>query len=157
MLKNRGQFQRGMSLPEFVEQCGTQSQCERALFAWRWPLGFVCPECGGSSACALKSRRLYQCRACGRQTSVTVRPLIFSNPATGQVETIASGEPCNLVGSIEEAKRSGLLQDPMAIWDAETNLKRGNCVVLLRGVLRGVERDDIAPRTKSSGYRGLAP
>jgi len=31
--------------------------------------------------------------------------------------------------------------------DAETNLKRGNCVVLLRGVLRGVERDDIAPRT----------
>jgi hypothetical protein len=104
MLKNRGQFQRGMSLPEFVEQCGTQSQCERALFAWRWPLGFVCPECGGSSACALKSRRLYQCRACGRQTSVTVRPLIFSNPATGQVETIASGEPCNLVGSVEEER-----------------------------------------------------
>jgi hypothetical protein len=58
MLKNRVQFQRGMSLPEFVEQYGTQSQCERALFAWRWLRGFVCPECGGSSACVRITAKL---------------------------------------------------------------------------------------------------
>lgn len=76
MLKNKVQFQRGMSLPEFMEQYGTQPQCERALFAWRWPRGFACPECGGTEACTLKSRRLYQCSACGRQTSVTAGTIL---------------------------------------------------------------------------------
>lgn len=77
---------------------------------------------------------------------ITVKPLIFNNPATGQVETISADEPCKLVESVEEAKRSGLLQDQMAIWAAETNLKRGYSLILLRGILRGVDRDDIAPR-----------
>lgn len=88
---------------------------------------------------------------------VTVKPLIFNNPETGQIETIPAGEPCKYVESLEEAKRSGLLQDSMAVWGAETNLKRGYSLVLLRGKLRGVERDDIAPRMNSSVYRGLAP
>jgi hypothetical protein len=57
MSKNAVQFQRGMSLPEFMDQYGTQSQCERVLFSW--PRGFVCPQCGSSAACAFKSRRLY--------------------------------------------------------------------------------------------------
>ena len=80
---------------------------------------------------------------------MTVKPLIFNNPATGQVETIPAGEPCKLVESVDEAKRSGLLQDPMAIWAAETNLKRGYSLVLLRGMLRGVDCDDIAPRRRT--------
>jgi hypothetical protein len=81
---------------------------------------------------------------------ITVKPLIFNNPATGRVETIPAGEPCKLVESVEEAKRRGLLQEPMAIWATETNLKRGYSLVLLRGILRGVDRDDIALR-RSSG------
>lgn len=88
---------------------------------------------------------------------VTVKPLIFNNPASGQVETIPVGEPCSLVESVEEAKRRGLLKDQTAIWAAETNLKRGYCLVLLKGMVRGVDRDDIAPRARSSGYRGLPP
>ncbi len=88
---------------------------------------------------------------------VTVKSLIFNNPASGQVETIPAGEPCSLVESVEEAKRRGLLQDQTAIWAAETNLKRGYCLVLLRGMVRGVDRDDIAPRKRSSVYRGLPP
>ncbi|MCK6383594.1 MAG: transposase, partial [Rhodocyclaceae bacterium] len=46
MPKNKVQFQRGMSLREFMDKYGTAEQCEQALFAWRWPRGFVCPECG---------------------------------------------------------------------------------------------------------------
>lgn len=71
MPKNRVQFQRGMSLTDFMASYGTVEQCERALFSWRWPQGFACPECGGLEHCALKTRRLHQCNACGRQTSVT--------------------------------------------------------------------------------------
>lgn len=71
MPKNRVQFQRGMSLIDFMASYGTVEQCEAALFSWRWPQGFACPECGGLEYCALKTRRLHQCNACGRQTSVT--------------------------------------------------------------------------------------
>jgi transposase-like protein len=71
MPKNKVQFQRGMSLREFIAKYGTQAQCEQALFAWRWPQGFVCPECGHAGWCVLTHRRLFQCNGCGRQTSVT--------------------------------------------------------------------------------------
>jgi transposase-like protein len=71
MPKNRVQFQRGMSLRDFMERYATPAQCEGALFAWRWPQGFVCPECAQTGYCVLKSRRLFQCNACSRQTSVT--------------------------------------------------------------------------------------
>lgn len=75
MPKNKVQFQRGMGLREFMDKYGTTEQCERALFAWRWPRGFVCPECGHTAYCALKGRRLIQCNACRRQTSVTAGTL----------------------------------------------------------------------------------
>lgn len=71
MLKNKVQFQRGMGLRELMTRYGTTEQCEQALFAWRWPQGFVGPECGHTGYCALKSRRLIQCNRCRRQTSVT--------------------------------------------------------------------------------------
>lgn len=71
MRKNQVQFQRGTSLHEFMVRYGTSEQCERALFCWRWPRGFVCPECGHSGHCPLKSRRLFQCNGCARQSSVT--------------------------------------------------------------------------------------
>jgi transposase-like protein len=71
MPKNKVQFQRSTSLHEFMTRYGTREQCEQALFAWRWPQGFVCPECGHTGYCALKCRRLFQCNACARQTSVT--------------------------------------------------------------------------------------
>jgi hypothetical protein len=63
MSKNRVQFQKGMSLSGFMAQYGTEEQCQQALFAWRWPQGFVCPSCGHTKACALKARRLLQCAA----------------------------------------------------------------------------------------------
>jgi transposase-like protein len=75
MPKNQVQFQRGMSLREFMARYGTREQCEQALFGWRWPRGFVCPECGHTGYCTLRCRRLFQCNGCGRQTSVTAGTL----------------------------------------------------------------------------------
>ena len=71
MQKNTVQFQRGLGLREFMNRYGTVEQCEAALFAWRWPKGFICPECGHTGHCVLQCRRLFQCHVCGRQTSVT--------------------------------------------------------------------------------------
>lgn len=70
MSKNTVQFQKGMSLGAFMVQYGTEEQCQQALFAWRWPQGFVCPSCAHPKACALKSRRLLQCAACRHQSSL---------------------------------------------------------------------------------------
>lgn len=70
MPRNKVQFQKGLSLSEFLERYGTEAQCEAALVAWRWPRGFVCPECGDEGHCVL-GRGLYQCHRCHRQTSVT--------------------------------------------------------------------------------------
>jgi hypothetical protein len=44
MSRNQIQFQKGISLPEFIGRFGTQEQCHDVLFKWRWPKGFKCPE-----------------------------------------------------------------------------------------------------------------
>jgi transposase-like protein len=72
MAMNRVQFQRGLSMAEFMEQYGTDTQCEVALSAARWPHGFSCPACGGPSSCSFRRQgRLYwQCASCRHQCSV---------------------------------------------------------------------------------------
>ncbi|MBL8393946.1 MAG: transposase, partial [Candidatus Accumulibacter sp.] len=49
MAMNRIQFQPGLSMPEFAQRFGTESQCAAALEAARWPNGFSCPRCGGTA------------------------------------------------------------------------------------------------------------
>jgi transposase-like protein len=71
MAKNQVQFQRGLSLPQFLKHYGTEEQCQNALFNWRWPSGFVCPECGHTGYCEITGRSVYQCHRCHRQTSLT--------------------------------------------------------------------------------------
>jgi len=53
------------------EQCfATEEACRGYLFQLRWPEGFCCPRCGHRQAWATK-RRLYRCRQCDYQVSVT--------------------------------------------------------------------------------------
>jgi predicted RNA-binding Zn-ribbon protein involved in translation (DUF1610 family) len=72
MAQNPIQFQKGMSLPDFLKTYGTESQCEQALEQWRWPEGFLCPNCGRQQAPVyLRTRALSQCRHCHHQASLT--------------------------------------------------------------------------------------
>lgn len=74
MPMNRVQFQPGLSLPQFFERYGTDEQCEEALIAARWPVGFVCPECGcvgARTSFRRQGRRYWQCGGCQHQCSVT--------------------------------------------------------------------------------------
>ena len=55
---------------EFEQYFATEEACRRYLFQLRWPEGFCCPRCGHRQAWATK-RRLYRCRQCDYQVSVT--------------------------------------------------------------------------------------
>ncbi len=56
---------------EFHAMFPDDEACIEYLAAWRWPDGFVCPRCSGRTADRLNCRPLWECRGCGRQTSVT--------------------------------------------------------------------------------------
>ena len=78
MARNPVQFQKGISLNEFLSLYGTDDQCFDALYRWRWPNGFVCPHCGHDRCCQLNSRKLQQCNRCHRQTSITAGTIFDS-------------------------------------------------------------------------------
>lgn len=79
MARNKVQFQKGISLGEFLKDYGTEVQCFSALYQWRWPDGFHCPLCNHNKFCQLKSRKLYQCNRCHHQTSVTAGTIFESS------------------------------------------------------------------------------
>ena len=72
MAMDRVQFQKGLSLPEFIQRFGTEEQCAAALETARWPDGFHCPQCDGTQHSVLKSgsRKTFQCSHCRHQTSL---------------------------------------------------------------------------------------
>ena len=78
MSRNPVQFQKGISLNEFISLYGTEDQCFDALYQWRWPNGFLCPHCGHDRCCQLNSRKLQQCNRCHRQTSITAGTIFDS-------------------------------------------------------------------------------
>ena len=78
MARNRIQFQKGLSEARFVALYGSEERCRTALARWRWPDGFMCPKCGGREHCIVGPRKLYQCNACRRQTSLTAGTIFDS-------------------------------------------------------------------------------
>lgn len=60
-----------MTLLEFGDRYGTEEQCREHLYRVRWPEGYACPKCGHNKHYDIKSRNLYQCKACNHQASVT--------------------------------------------------------------------------------------
>jgi transposase-like protein len=59
------------SLLEFQRRFPDEAACRGYLFASRWPDGFCCPGCGGGEIGLEHRRGVWQCRRCGRQTSLT--------------------------------------------------------------------------------------
>jgi len=75
MSMNRIQFQPGLSLRDFQKRYGTDEQCERALFAARWPRGWRCARCGCARSFPTRNgrgRQLWECLICGYQSSSIV-------------------------------------------------------------------------------------
>lgn len=61
------------SLEELAGRFPTEDSCIPALFAFKWPHGYRCPNCRHTRAYVIRTRRLplYECSACQHQTSLT--------------------------------------------------------------------------------------
>ena len=111
MARNKVQFQKGMSEIRFLELFGTEEQCRRALFNWRWPSGFKCPKCQGEIYSEIKSRRLYQCAACRRQVSLTAGTIFHASklPLTQWFRAMYHLGQCkNGISALELSRRLGV-------------------------------------------------
>jgi transposase-like protein len=59
------------SLIEFQKEFSSNETCEQHLVEQRWENGFICPRCNHEEAWYLKKRRLFDCKSCRHQTSLT--------------------------------------------------------------------------------------
>jgi len=79
MAINKIQFQKGLSLSGFLNQYGTELQCEAALIAMRWPQGYQCARCACKRVSITHNgRRLWECLNCGYQSSVIAGTIMES-------------------------------------------------------------------------------
>ncbi len=71
------QFQKGLSLPEFIDDFGTEAKCEEHLYKKKWPHGFICKICGSKSAISFVkgNHTVFECSHCKAQTSLLVGTL----------------------------------------------------------------------------------
>ena len=157
MARNAVQFQKGPSEPAFERQYGTEEQCRAVVIASRWPHGFRCPVCGGTQHSLVKTRDLYQCTSCRRQTS-PIAGTIFASTHLGlriwfraiyHLTQTKQG-----ISSIELGRRLGVTQT--TAWKIKHKLKQ---VMLERDAskrLTGrVEMDDAyLGGERSGGKRG---
>lgn len=166
MARNRVQFQKGLSEADFDKSYGTEEQCHSALVAWRWPGGFECPDCYGRNHCvvAREARRLFQCNACRKQTSVKAGTIFASSKlplciwfkAIYHITQSKKG-----ISSIELSRRLGVTQT--AAWMMKHKLGQ---VMLERNAskrLKGIVQMDDAyiggahPGRRGRGANGKTP
>ena len=60
---------------EFQERFMTEDDCFQYLKKLRWPDGFSCPRCNHTEAYFMKKRKIFQCKNCRHQTSITVKTI----------------------------------------------------------------------------------
>ncbi len=105
------QFQKGLSLGKFLQRYGSEGPCEQAVFKARWPDGFRCPECGSRRHCRIRSRKLRQCHACHRQSSLVAGTLFAATKLPLTVRFLAMHlltQGQHGVSSLELARQPGV-------------------------------------------------
>jgi hypothetical protein len=61
----------GFLLDHFPVSCSTEAECEDYLIQLRWADGFHCPRCDHECFYKIETRKLFECRECRTQVSVT--------------------------------------------------------------------------------------
>jgi len=59
------------TLFDFQKHFPTEEDCFNYLLKERWPNGFICPRCKHKEAYRITTRKLFQCKNCCYQVSVT--------------------------------------------------------------------------------------
>ena len=77
---NKIQFQKGLSLEEFIKNFRNEKQCAEYLEKLRWGRGFLCSKCGGEHYIRhWKDKRLfYRCKSC-RHRNTLISGTMFEN------------------------------------------------------------------------------
>jgi hypothetical protein len=78
MARNKVQFQKVLSLVDFLNSYGTEDDCFDGLHQSRWPSGFICPHCGYDKHFRLTIRKLNQCNRCHSQASLSAGTIFES-------------------------------------------------------------------------------
>jgi len=158
MARNKVQFQKGLSETDFDKTYGDEEQCHAALVKWRWPEGFECPDCGGKAHCVVNrgTRKLFQCNACRKQTSVRAGTIFASSKLPLRLWFKAMyhfTQSKQGVSGLELARRLGITQN--AAWKMKHKLAQ---VMLERNAtkrLKGkVQMDDAYLGGERSGPVG---
>ncbi len=105
------QCQKGLSPGKFLQRYGSEGPCEQAVFKARWPDGFRCPECGSRRHCRIRSRKLRQCHACHRQTSLVAGTIFAATKLPLTVRFLAMHlltQGQHGVSSLELARQPGV-------------------------------------------------
>lgn len=114
MKKNKIQFQKGISIEEFMSKYGSDEKCHAELFKLRWPTGFVCPKCSNKTYCELKRHHLFQCNECHTQTSVTSGTIFHATKAglkTWFLSIYLLTQSKNGISSLELKRHLGVAYD----------------------------------------------
>ena len=125
MARNAVQFQKGLSEAEFTRLYGTEQQCRAIVIAARWPEGFICPACGGRAHSVVRSRDLFQCTACRRQTSLIAGTIFASTKLALRMWFRAMyhlTQSKQGISSIELGRRLGVTQT--TAWKVKHKLKQ---------------------------------
>ncbi|TLM99131.1 IS1595 family transposase, partial [bacterium] len=78
-VKNRIQFQKGLSLDDLHTRYGSEAQCEEAVEVYRWLEGFQCPKCGSKRHSTYRRGvKIFQCSDCRKQTTLTEGTIFHS-------------------------------------------------------------------------------
>jgi transposase-like protein len=113
MAMNRIQFQRGLSLPDFMASFGSEAQCEQALIAARWPDGWRCPRCAHAEHYRLArgGHGRMQCLSCRHQSSPTAGTMLADTKLSLRIWFLAMyliGQAKNGMSSLELKRQLGV-------------------------------------------------
>lgn len=158
MAINQVQMQAGLSMVEFMQLYGTESQCEEALAASRWPRGFACPAC----RCRLHTtfqrggRGVWQCQRCRHQTTITAGTIFDSTKLPLTIWFLAMHlltQAKNNVSALELMRQLGV--NWRTAWRIKHKLMQVMAVRESRRQLSGrVEIDDAYLGGERAGKRG---
>ena len=145
-----------LTLFDFQGKFPTEEACFDYLVEKRWPNGFVCPKCGHTEYYPIKRKKLFQCKNCKHQTSITAgtifhklkQPLVILFWAVYLVSTDKKG-----ISALELQRKLGIRCYKTA-WMLLHKIRKGMASSDNFPLTSDVEADETYVGGHSEGKRG---
>lgn len=143
-----------MTIMEFQERFATEEACREYLFASRWPDGFRCRRCAGREVGVMhERRRVWQCKRCGAQTSVTAGTVMHNTQTPLRLwfwaaYLVATHHPG--ISAVQLARQLGIARHERA-WMMLHKLRRAMVAPEREPLKREVEVDEFFLGSREKG------